>query len=138
MSYATTIAALVDKLETLSSPPPVLKYAPTAVHTTPVITVFFGSAERVDAGQVTGIRYAIVIRLILAWQDFEAAENQLEPYVDSIPALLRADRHLGLTGASAPLVQIEEMTIEGGWIEIAGVTYRTVDFTVPILEKQVG
>jgi hypothetical protein len=71
-------------------------------------------------------------RLIFRWQDNERAEQELIPYVDSLPAAIHADRYLGGVLHSGE-ASIE--SVEGVFVTIGGVLYRALDFHATVLEK---
>lgn len=132
MSYATVLAGLTTRLETVSGIVAVLEYAPTAVHDTPLIYSLLDNVEYSESGQVKTQRYRIQHRLLVRWQDNEQAEIEAQPYVDSIPAAVRADPHLGgaLTSGYAQITECQ-----AGWVTIAGVEYRSLDFISTVVEK---
>lgn len=135
MSYSAVLTALQTRLAAVSGLVSVLKYVPAAINDTPMVYLLLDSAEVADKLQFADTTYQITARLMVRWQDNEQAELKIIPYVDSIPDVIRADPHLGVTGASAPFAQTE--SIEGLWITAAGVEYRAVDFTISVRDKQV-
>jgi hypothetical protein len=110
----------------------VLDYAPTAIHDVPMIYTLLENVEYSESGQVKTQRYRIQHRLLVRWQDNEQAEIEAQPYVDSIPAAVRADPHLGgrLTSGYAQITECQ-----AGWVTIAGVEYRSLDFISTVVEK---
>ena len=132
MSYATVLAGLHERLATVDGPVDVLDYAPTAIHDTPLIWSLLDNLEIRRNGQVKTKRYRILHRLVVRWQDNEQAEQEIIPYVDSIPAAVEADPHLGgrLTSGYAEITECQ-----AGWITVAGVEYRNLDFYATVIEK---
>jgi len=135
MSYSTVLTALQTRLATVSGLVSVLKYVPAAINDTPMVYLLLDSAAPADKLQFADVTYQITARLMVKWQDNEQAELTVIPYVDSIPDVIRANPHLGVTGAGAPFAQIE--SIEGLWVTVANVEYRAMDFTISVRDKQV-
>ncbi len=81
---------------------------------------------------MTAKRYRIINRLLVCWQDNEGAELEIMPYIDAIPAALAADPHLGGRISSGYAEMVE---IDAGWITVAEVEYRMVDFIASVLVK---
>jgi hypothetical protein len=128
MSYVNVITGLVAQLKTVATLKSVLPYTPTSIHDWPMCYLFFNRAQYITSMTSTS-RYFVTVRLVVGWQDWGVAEGQVMPYIDSIPAAVHADQTLGgrLTSGVA---QIDEA--EGGWVNIGGVEYRTVDFQVNV------
>ena len=70
----------------------------------------------------------ILARLAVAWSDNEGAELQLIPFIDSVQVAVDADPTLGLGGDVDARVE----SGDGGWVDIAGVTYRIMDFMITV------
>jgi len=131
-SYQDIVEGLQDCLETVATLEAVLAYVPTSVGSTPMVYLLLDSATTARSGQVLAIRYRVLARLVVLWQDNEQAELEVMPLVSSIIDAVEADPHLG--GAlKAGYAQIDE--IDAGWDEIGGVTYRVVDFYADVLAK---
>jgi len=132
MSYATVLEGLHERLATVDGPVDVLAYAPTAIHDTPLIWSLLDNMEIKRSGQVKSKHYRILHRLVVRWQDNEQAEQEIIPYVDSIPEAVEADPHLGgrLVSGYAEITECQ-----AGWITVAGVEYRNLDFYSTVIEK---
>ncbi len=133
MSYATVLAGLTERLQTLPGLKAVLEYVPTSIQTTPIAYSLTGSGSFRQSGQVLTSEYRIVHRIVFAWQDNEGAELEVIPYVDSVPAAVRADPHLGGRIVSG-YAEIDEYT--GGWVTIGGIEYRVLDFSARVVVKE--
>jgi len=129
VSYAIVVAGLKVRLETISTLVSVLPYAPTAIHDAPMAYMLFDHAEYTHNSPVKVSRYFVTIRVAVRWQDNEMAEVQMMPYVDSVPAAILADPQLG---GRIPSGMAMVTDAEGGFVTIAGVEYRVVDFTANV------
>ena len=133
MSYATVLAGMTERLETLTGLKAVLEYVPTSVLTTPLAYSLLESVDIRQSGQVQTNEYRILHRIVFAWQDNEGAEIQLIPYVDSVPAAVKADPHLGGRIVSG-YAEIDD--IQGGWVTIGGTEYRVLDCHSHVIAKE--
>ena len=135
MSYDTCLQAIHAAFATVTTPRAIavlLDYEPTAAQDYPLMYSLLESFERVRSGQVLAVRWRTMHRLVLRWQDSEQCEAELRAFVDSIPAVIDADGHLG--GAlGAGYAHIESG--DTGWSEIGQTEVRFVDFTSLIVEK---
>lgn len=132
MSYATVLAGLHARFATVSGIAAMLTYEPATVQVSPLLYSVLDSVEITRAGQVRAYRYRILHRLLVPWQNNPQAELLLIPYVNSIPAAVDADPHLGtaLTNGIAEIVSIDAL-----YVTFAGVTHRALDFYSSVLEK---
>lgn len=76
------------------------------------------------------MRYSILSRLYLLWQENDTAEEALKPYVNSLPAAVDADQSLG---GRASLARVEAG--RRGFITVAGTLYLVLELTADVLEK---
>lgn len=129
MSYASIVAGIQTRLNTVTSLVSNLAYAPAAVNDTPMTYILLDGAELTEQSQALTVMYDVTVRLIVRWQDNEQAEAQAMPYVDSIVDAIRGDPTLGAKANYARVTKIE-----GAWVTIAGVEYRAIDFTVRVKE----
>jgi len=132
MSYSTVLAGLHERFATVTSIQAILDYVPTSIQDTPTLYSLLDNVTISRSGQVKATKYRILHRLVVRWQDNEGAELEIIPYVDSIPAAVDADNHLGgrLTSGYAVIDEIEAV-----WVEISNVTYRALDFYSTVVEK---
>lgn len=132
MSYQDIVEGLQERFETVSGLEAVLAYVPTSIGSTPMMYLLLDSATTERSGQVLAIRYRVLARLAVLWQDNEQAELEVMPLVDAIIGAVEADPHLG-SALTSGYARINE--VEAGWDEIGGVTYRVVDFYADVLAK---
>lgn len=102
-----------------------LKYEPKVVNTTPLIYMLLDTAARQQKGQQTHMRYRVLIRLVLQWQENDQSELQLIPLVNEIPYRIDQDPTLG-GRVNMGLAQIGD--IQSGFVVISGTKYRCCDF----------
>ena len=133
MSYATVLAGMTERLQTLTGLKAVLEYVPTTIQTTPLAYSLLESVDIRQSAQVTTREYRILHRIVFAWVDNEGAELELIPYVDSVPAAVKADPHLGGRIVSG---YAEINDIQGGWVTIGSVEYRVLDCYSHVVVKE--
>ena len=135
--YTDIVANVKSQLESgLTGPQAlvnVLDYEPPAVAATPMAYIFLGGWERNQTGQVVTMRYTLIIRLVLLWQDNYEAERALIPYVNALPNALESDMTLGGGPDGRRVSQVRTGLAE--YREIGGTVYRTMDTTISVLEK---
>lgn len=132
MSYATILAGLHTRLATVAGLNAVLDYVPTAVVDPPILYSLLERVEIVRSGQVRTVRYRILHRVVIRWQDNEQAELEASPFVDAIPLAVEAD--MWLDGAlTSGIGQINECS--SGFATIGEVEYRVLDFYSTVVEK---
>jgi hypothetical protein len=134
MSYQSVKDGLQERLETLPGIVDVLQYEPSSFGDTPLAYLLFDHSEDATQGQVVGTRYFVTIRLVVQWTDNEGAELEIDPYIDSIPAAIQADRQLG---GRIRRGMATKPGGEGGFIDVGAVRYRIVDFVTEVLDKPV-
>ena len=135
MSYSAAIAGLKNALDDVSGLANVLDYEPPSFHVLPAVYLLLDSFQRTNAGQVTVMRYRVLCRLCVLWQDNARAELELVPFVNSIPAAIDADPTLGgaLTRGFARVA--EDANAIAGFVRIGGTMYRSLDVYVDITDK---
>jgi hypothetical protein len=133
MSYATVLTGLHVRFATVTGIANILKYVPTSIGDLPTLYSVIERVEITRSGQVRATHYRIMHRMLFRWQDYEQAEIEILPFVDSIPLCVEADPHLGGVIVSG-FAEINEMT--AGWVDIAGNTYRTLDFISDVTVKR--
>lgn len=131
MSYSTIVAGMNARFATISDLT-VLDYEPTTIEP-PTIYTLLDSVRYNHQGQLKETTYRMLHRLCLRWQDNERAEEELFPYVNSIPQAVKNDPHLGGT-LNAGLASITEAI--GTFVRIGNTTYRCIDFYSSVLEKE--
>lgn len=135
MSYSAAIAGLKSAIETVDGLQLVLDYEPTSIQRLPAVYLLLDSFRRSTAGQVTAMHYRVLTRLCVRWQDNEKAEQELIPFVNSIPAAIDADPTLG-GAVTRGFSQVDpDAPALGGFVRIGGVMYRSLDIFVDITDK---
>lgn len=137
MSYATVLDGYHTAFATLDIPV-ILDYEPSSINAFPTLYSLLEGAEYIGTGGAPGsatvkeTRYSILHRLLFRWQDNERAEQELIPFVDSLPAAVHADRRLGgaITNGMAHISNAEAV-----YVDIGGVRYRALDFHSVTLDK---
>lgn len=132
MSYATILAGLHVRFATVAGITNILKFVPTSIGDLPTLYSVIESVSITRSGQIRATHYRIMHRMLFRWQDVEQAEIEILPFVDSIPLAVEADPHLGGAIVSG-FAEINEMN--AGWVDIAGTTYRTLDFISDVIVK---
>jgi hypothetical protein len=132
VSYTTIIAALNTQLAAVSGIKSALTYEPKAVSDPPLVYSLLDSVRREQAGQLTVMRYRVLSRLCIRWQDNERAEQEIFPFVNSLPAAIDADPKLG---GVIPSGMAYVTDIQAGFIPINGVQYRILDMYTEVVEK---
>lgn len=133
-SYSQVVDALHVRFATVAdlAGKPMLKYEPRSVQTTPMLYTLIDRFTRERSGQLTAMRYRILHRLVLQWQDNEQSEVQLMPFVHSIPDSIDRDPTL------AGLLEKGQAHIddaESGFVLISQTKYRCLDFYSNVLAK---
>ena len=116
----------------VSAPVAILDYVPTAIQDTPILYSLLDNLEITRSGQIRTQHYRILHRLLVRWQDNEMAEQQVIPYVNSIPDAVEANPHLGGVLVSG-YAEINEC--DAVWVTVAGVEYRALDFYSTVIDK---
>lgn len=132
MSYSTVLTGLHVRFATVAGIANLLMYEPTAIHDLPTLYSLFQDVSITRSGQIRAVHYRTLHRLLLRWQDFEQAELEVIPFVDSIPLSVEADPHLGGVIVSG-FAEINEC--KAGWTEIGSTTYRSLDFYSDVIVK---
>jgi hypothetical protein len=144
MSYETIVAGYAEVFAAVDglSAAQVLDYEPSSINPgpgEPVMYFLLESFQRSAKGQVRRMDYTTTGRLCFLWQDNEAAEVELRPFVNALPAALDADPFLGgrLAGDGAGYLggYAECSGAVVVYVEIDGVKYKAIDYTLPAFEK---
>ena len=130
MSYSVVNDGVQAMCESIAGVSTVLDYEPSSVQDLPAIYHFLDSFRPV--GELSVYVYRKVIRLLIRWQDNERAEQELVPFVDSIPAKVVDTKFLG------DRIRIDvstEAPAIAGFVRIGGTMYRSLDVYVDITDK---
>ena len=132
MSYATVLAGLKLRFATVPGIKTILDYEPTSIQDAPLLYMLFDNAPRTQTGQMTVMPYRVLCRLCIRWQDNEYAEQELIPFVNSLPAAIDQDATLGgrITSGMARVTNIQ-----GVFVTIGNTLYRALDVTVEATDK---
>lgn len=134
VSYSQVVDGLHARFATVAGLPQldgdgniinILKYEPSVIQTTPTLYTLLDGFARSEGGQITTMRYRILHRLVLPWQDNEQAELALMPFVHSIPASVDLSPTLGGL-ITLGLARITEA--QSGFVIISDTKWRCLDF----------
>ena len=132
MTYATVLAGLQTVLGTVAGINAVLDYEPLAIQTTPLIYSLLDSAVALNEEifvETPDYQYRVMHRLLIAWQDNEQAETELVSFVNAIPEAVFAGQ-----ATICPHGYSYVRDMDAGWVDVAGQTYRSLDFYSETLE----
>jgi len=137
MSYAAAIVSLKTTLAAVSGIRKVVTGYPTSVQAWPLIYMEAAEGERVPNppnGQVIKNHYRVTATLCVPFQDNAIAEDQIAPYIDSIPLAVRTWSEIAREVAYCISWRTDVRAIGGSQGE-AATTYRVVDFVIQIVQK---
>lgn len=109
-----------------------LSYEPRSIATTPTLYTLLDSYTRDCKGQVTTMRYRIMHRLVVQWQDNEQSERELMSWVHVFAAAVDADPTLA-GRITLGLAMIKEA--QSGFVSISGTKYRCLDMFADVPTK---
>lgn len=134
MSYVTAIAALRTRLATVSGIKVVVNGLPSSAHNLPLIFLEADNGTHRVEHQVAVNVYRVTATVCVNWQGNHLAEDELAPYINSVPVALETDPTLGgvVNGANAM-----EWRASGpdGYPVIADVKCRAVVWTIQVVDK---
>ncbi|GAB4203609.1 MAG: hypothetical protein OHK0022_27940 [Roseiflexaceae bacterium] len=131
-SYRVVRDGLHERLLTVPGIVACFGYEPAAIDQPPIIYSLLDKFERSTSAGIVTMRYRILHRLCLAWQDNEQAEEQLADFVNAIPAAIDADPQLGGRIPSG-LARIADA--QAVWVRIGDATYRALDCYSDVVAK---
>lgn len=113
---------------------PVLTYPPKSIPASGTVYLVRDGFEDAGAGNVRGVRWQFIARLVVLWQDAAPAEAELDSLTEAILEALAADRRLG------GLLKLGIMDVSGGadgWFQMDGSQnwYRFCDLEINVLDK---
>jgi hypothetical protein len=120
------------KLDENGNPVNLLRYEPRVIQVTPTLYTLLDSFQRDTSGQVTAMRYRILHRVVLQWQDNAESEAALEPLIQAVPAAVDADPTLGGL-LEKGVARIGDGST--GFVVISNTKYRCIDFFSDVLTK---
>lgn len=138
MSYQTVIAGLVERLKTVDGLKLVLDHEPPSIQRLPALLLYLDSFRRSYSGNVVTMRYRVKARLLISWVSNEAAERELLPFVNTIPAAIDADMFLGGRIQSGGAEVEQDTDHVAAWTEYGGTggtMYRSLEIFISVVEK---
>lgn len=132
--YLAVREALHRYLRTVPGVRAVLTSEPRAVQTWPVIYTLLDEVPNEVTGQVESRYYGMIHRLTVPWQDNDRAEDEITKLIDPIFNTLRRAFWTRLDNL-VPSGTLSIGTVRAGFLPIAGVLYRVVDYPVSVLVK---
>jgi hypothetical protein len=109
-----------------------LKYEPRSIQTSPTLYTLLDGFKRDTSGQVTAMKFRLLHRICVQWQDNEESERELLTFVHALPAAVDRDPTLGPL-ISKGIARISDGV--SGFILISGTKYRCLDFFSDIPTK---
>lgn len=137
MSYLAAITSLKTTLAAIPGIRKVVTGFPTSVQTAPLIYMEASDGERAPhppTGQVKLNRYRVTATLCVPFQDNAIAEDQIAPYIDSIPVAIKDWCNSARISAQCVSWRTDVRAI-GGTQGEAATTYRVVDFVIEIAQN---
>src|SRR5437660_1224261 len=101
-----------------------LKYEPRSIQTSPTLYTLLDAFQRNTSGQVTAMKFRLLHRICVQWQDNEESEAELLTFVHSVPAAIDANPTLGGL-ITMGVARISEG--QSGFVIISGTKYRSLD-----------
>ncbi len=120
MSYSTVLTELHRRIATVSGIVKVLDFEPSAVTDFPTCYSLLDSVRRAYGGTAVTLTYRVLHRLCFRWVDNEQAEQEVIPFVNSVPKALDS---IGISAGD-----IVVTNVDAGWMSIGDTLYRTLDF----------
>lgn len=131
-TYDEVVDGMHERLLTVPGINACLDYEPGQIDQPPIIYSLLDGFERSTTGKLTTMRYRILHRLVIAWQDNEQAERQLRSFVNAIPAAVDADAQLGGRIGSG-LARIADA--QAVWAKIGNPIWRCLDCYSEVVVK---
>lgn len=137
MSYVLSLASLKQTIAAVPGIARVIIGYPTSVHVWPLVYLEAESGDRGPSppnGQVIKNRWRILASLCVPMQDNTTAEDQIAGFIDSIPLAIRvvAETTRQQMWCSRWATGVRAI---GGSASEPATTYRVVDFTVEVIER---
>lgn len=144
MTYATAMPGLHARLASIAGVGLVLAGEPTSVDATPLIYYLFQRAQTLAPGQLSGMQYVVMIRVLVPWEDNATSEADIAPFVNSVPAAFDPKQHdtgghsfAKLGGlVDAALITAIDSGEERGFHTVASVPYRSITYELTIKENK--
>jgi hypothetical protein len=130
MTYAGAIAGIKTAIAGVTGIKKVINGLPTSPQNLPLCYLEASSGERSQAGQLTANKYRVIATVCVPWQDNTLAEDQIAPFINTVPAAI--DANPALSGA-VNLAKVTEWRTDVR--AIAETQCRVIDFTIEVLDK---
>lgn len=130
ISYQNVVDGLIECLGTIPGFTAywnLLDYEPDSVQSPPLIYTLLDGFTRSAQGQITIMRYRILVRLVIQWQDHQAAEQELRDRLHEIPAAIDVDPTLG-GRIDRGLAEVSDG--QSGFVRISNTQFRCLDYFV--------
>lgn len=131
MTYALAIAAIKTTVGTVPGIKRVVNGFPLAAQNLPLCYLEASSGARNNVGQLVSNHYQVLAVVCVIWQDSMFAEDQIAPFINTLPAAIDANPTLG---GAVSLVQVISWRTDVR--AIADVQVRAVEFTIDVLDKK--
>lgn len=141
MSYANAIPQIQTRLQAVDGLLHVEAGEPKQVNAAPMAYYLF--ARGTPIGQMSGITYTVMIRVLVAWLDNANSELDIAPFVHSIPATFSPREKdaggypfakLGGTVDAATITSLDSGE-QGGFHTVNNVPYRSITYELTIKEN---
>lgn len=141
MSYLLVIPEIKIRLEAVSGMALVEAGEPKQIAQTPY--AYFMFARGLPIGQTDGMTYIVMIRVMVPWLDNDSAEEDIAPFVHSIPDTFsprtidgngHAYAKLGGTVDSA-IIKTLDSGEQGGFHTVKDTPYRSITYELEIKEN---
>jgi hypothetical protein len=155
MTYATAMPGITARLASVAGlgtldqggpgeRPAVIEGEPTSVDACPLVYYLFQSGETIAPGQLSGMKYVVMIRVLVPWADNPGSEADIAPFVNSIPAAFDAKQHDGDGHSFAKLGGLVDLALitainsgeDQGFHTVASVPYRSITYELTIKENK--
>jgi hypothetical protein len=133
MSAVNARAGLIERIDTIDDLT-VLGAEPWTLQTTAAAIVSLIGGGFAPGGQVRAKTWRFAVRIVVQYQDAEAAEAELVPWADLVTAAILDDLTLG---GRASVVPRWEISAEGsdGYYTVNEKTHRSMVFRLDVMDK---
>lgn len=130
MSYSTAVAALKTTVAAVTGIKLVKNGRPLVTDALPLVYLEADNGDRNIAGQIVANTYRIRIGLVVSRQGQTLAEDEIGPFINSLPAAI--DQNPTLSGAVNFARVTSWITSYPDWTEKES---RSIEFVCEVLEK---
>lgn len=144
MTYLAAMPGITARLQSIAGVGLVVAGEPSQVDAVPLIYYLFDRAETIAPGTLGGMQYVVMIRVLVPWKDNATSEQDIAPFVNSIPNAFDPKTKDGAGHSFAKLGGLVDAAWisaissgeRGGFWTIKGVPYRSIDFELTIKENK--